>query len=117
MFERFDYIPLPHRTALEAAVRRHSLPDHVTAQKLAQMYTHAHNGLKQAATLEGYLTSRLLCSPESGQPGVVSSITEMRTGLWLQLAVVGTAPAQLTMGQKWTAEAKSEHGSTSSFFW
>lgn len=114
MFGQYPYIGKQHIVALESAVRNHSVTTTVNAQLLAQMYRLALDGLKQPITESGFFTSSLRAGNIT-----LSSVTDAKTGLWLQLAKVEGQPNPfLTVGQKWAMEQPvPAHGNVSTVFW
>jgi hypothetical protein len=114
MFGHFTYILPQHHVALESAIRSHSVVSSVNAVLLARMYKLAMDGLKQPIQETGYFTSSLRAGNIT-----LSSVTETKSGLWLQLAKVeNQAHPYLTLGQKWAQENYSPAlGNTSTVFW
>ena len=114
MFGHYPFIAPQHHVALESAIRNHSVVSGINAPLLAKMYQLAVSGLTQPITHEGYYTSSL----RAGNV-VLSSVTEAKTGLWLQLAKVVDQPhPYLTLGQKWAMESHSPAmGNVSTVFW
>jgi hypothetical protein len=114
MFGHYPYIGKQHHVALESAVRNHSVTSAINAQLLAQMYKLALEGLKQPVTETGFYASSL----HAGNI-VLSSVTDAKSGLWLQLAKVDRQPNPfLTLGQKWAMEQPVlAHGNVSTVFW
>ena len=94
MFGHYTYIAKQHIVALESAV--------------------ALDGLKAPVQPEGYYTSSLRAGNIT-----LSSVTDAKTGIWLQLAKVeGQAYPYLTLGQKWAMEQYvPAHGNVSTIFW
>jgi len=114
MFGHYPYIAKQHHVALESAIRNHSVVSPINAPLLANMYRLALDGLKQPTLGDGFFTSSL----HAGNV-VLSSVTEAKSGLWLQLAKVDSQPsAYLTLGQKWAMEQYvPAHGNVSTTFW
>jgi hypothetical protein len=114
MFGHYPYILPQHHVALESAVRNHSVNTTVTAQLLAKLYNLALEGLTKAVQAEGFYTSSLRSSNI-----MLSSVTEAKTGLWLQLAKVENQPQPyLTLGQKWAMEQlMPAQGNVQTVFW
>ena len=114
MFGHYTHILPQHHVALESAIRNHSVISAANAVLLAKMYKIAIEGLKQPVQEEGYFTSSLCAGNIT-----LSSVTESKTGLWLQLAKVAGQPSPyLTLGQKWAMESLTPAlGNTSTVFW
>ncbi len=114
MFGHHPYIPPQHAVTLESAIRSHSVISSVNAVLLARMYKLALEGLGKPTQETGFFTSTL-------QAGTVtlSSVTEAKTGLWLQLAKVAQqSNPYMTLGQKWAMEQLSPaHGNVSTVYW
>jgi len=111
MFGHYTYIAKQHVVALESAVRNHNT---VTGPLLAHLYQLALEGLRAPVTAEGFYTSSL----NAGNI-ILSSVTDAKTGIWLQLARVKDQPnVYLTVGQKWAMEQfVPAHGNVSTIFW
>lgn len=113
MFAHYPYIAVQHHVALESAIRNHSVVSGITAPLMAKMYQIAINGLQSPATETGFHTSSL----RSGNI-VLSSVTDAKTGLWLQIARVDGKANYLTLGQKWVMEQfVPAHGNVSTTLW
>ena len=114
MFGQYPFIGAQHYVALESAIRNHSVVSGINAPLLAKMYQLAIAGLTSPVQSEGFHTSSL-----RGGNITLSSVTEGKTGLWLQLArVEGKAQPFLTLGQKWVMEQPvPAHGNVSTIFW
>ena len=114
MFGQYTFIQVQHHVALEAAVRNHSIISAATPQILARMYKLALEGLKQPVQETGFYTSSL-----RARNITLSSVTESKSGLWLQLAKVETqSNPYLTVGQKWAMESFSAPtNNVSTIFW
>jgi len=114
MFGHYPYIAKQHYVALEAAIRNHSVVSGISAPSLAKMYQLAIEGLRAPVQADGFFTSSLRAGNIT-----LSSVTEAKTGLWLQLAKVeGQASNYLTVGQKWAMEQfVPAHGNVSTTFW
>lgn len=114
MFGHYPYILQQHHVPLESAIRNHSVASQVNAPMLAKLYKLALDGLKQPVQEQGFYTSSL----RSGNI-TLSSATEAKTGLWLQLAKVEGQPSQyLTVGQKWAMENLNPvQGNIQTMFW
>lgn len=114
MFGHYTYIAKQHVVALESAVRNHSVITEINGPLLAKMYQIALDGLKAPVQADGYYTSSLKAGNVT-----LSSVTEAKTGIWLQLAKVeGQASFYLTVGQKWAMEQYvPAHGNVSTIFW
>ena len=114
MFGHYPYIAKQHHVALESAIRNHSVVSTINAPLLARMYQLALEGLKQPAPGDGFFTSSLRAGNVT-----LSSVTEAKTGLWLQLAKVEGQPTNyLTLGQKWAMEQYvPAHGNVSTTLW
>lgn len=114
MFGHYPYIAKQHHVALESAIRNHSVVSNISAPLLARMYQLAVEGLKQPVQGDGFFTSSLRAGNVT-----LSSVTEAKTGLWLQLAKVEGQPTNyLTVGQKWAMEQYvPAHGNVSTTFW
>lgn len=115
MFEHFPFIAKQHHVALQSAIRNHSVVSGVNAALLAKMYQLAASGLSGAVKDEAFYTSTMVTTNKI----TISSVTDAKTGLWLQLAKVeGQAQAYLTLGQKWAMEQLvPAHGNVSTIFW
>jgi hypothetical protein len=114
MFGHYTYILPQHHVALESAIRSHSVISTVNAVLLARMYRLALDGLKEPVQDTGFFTSSIRASNVT-----LSSVTEAKTGLWVQLAKVDTQPGPyLTVGQKWAMEQLNPaQGNVSTVFW
>lgn len=113
MFAHYQYIAVQHHVALESAIRNHSVVSGITAPLMAKMYQIAINGLQGPSTETGFHTSSL----RSGNI-ILSSVTDAKTGLWLQLARVDGKANYLTLGQKWVMEQfVPAHGNVSTILW
>lgn len=114
MFGHYPFILKQHHVALESAIRSHSVVSGINANLLAAMYKLALAGLDQPVKSEGCYTSTLLTDTAT-----VSSVTDAKTGLWIQLAKVKDQPnAYLTLGQKWAMEQYiPAHGNVSTLMW
>ena len=84
---------------LESTLRNHGVGTQMSAPLLARMYKIAVDGFTKAATVPDYLVSVLVTDK-----AVLSSVTEAKSGLWLQLARLPTGTVLLTVGQKWATE-------------
>lgn len=115
MFHQYTYIAKQHHVALESAIRNHSIVSSISAPLLAKMYELALTGLKQPIQSEGFFTSSIHAAGNI----TLSSVTEAKTGLWLQLArVEGQSQPYLTVGQKWAMEQyQPVLGNTAAIFW
>lgn len=115
MFNQYEYIARQHHVPLEAAIKNHSIVSGINANLLAKMYQLALAGLKQPVQSEGFFTSSIHAAGNI----TLSSVTEAKTGLWLQLArVEGQPQPYLTVGQKWAMEQyQPVLGNTASIFW
>lgn len=115
MFAHYPFIAKQHYVALESAIRNHSVISGINASLLAKMYKLASDGLAGAVKDESFFTSTLITKNNI----TVSSVTDTKTGLWIQLAKVeGQAQAYLTLGQKWAMEQLvPAHGNVSTTFW
>ncbi len=114
MFGHHTYILPQHAVALESAIRSHSVISAVNAVLLARMYKLAMDGLKQPTQETGFYTSTLQAGTVT-----VSSVTEAKNGLWIQLAkVADQSNVYMTIGQKWAMEQfNPAHGNVSTVFW
>lgn len=114
MFGHYTYILPQHVVALESAIRSHSVVTTVNAPTLARMYQLALDGLKQPVQETGYYCSSLRAGNIT-----MSTVTEAKTGIYIQLATVqGQASPYLTLGQKWAMEQYvPAHGNVSTVFW
>lgn len=114
MFGHYTYIGKQHHVALESAIRNHSIVTSISAPLLAKMYLLALQGLQSPVAENGFCTSSLRAGNIT-----LSSVTEAKTGLWLQLAKVTDQPSPfLTLGQKWAMESHNQAaGNTSTAFW
>lgn len=114
MFGHYQYIGKQHHVALESAIRNHSVVTTINAPLLAKMYQLALQGLQSPLTETGFHTSSLRAGNIT-----LSSVTEAKSGLWLQLAKVEGQPNPfLTIGQKWAMEQPvAAHGNVSTIFW
>lgn len=114
MFGHYPYIAKQHHVALESAIRSHSVTTQVNAQLLAKLYQLALNGLKGPVQEAGFYASSL-----HGENVTLSSVTEAKTGIWLQMAKVdGQTTLFLTVGQKWVMEQPvPAHGNIVTLFW
>jgi len=113
MFGHYPYIAKQHHVALESAIRNHSVVSSINASLLARMYQLAVEGLKSPVQEEGFHTSSLRAGNIT-----LSSVTDAKSGLWLQLAKVEGQSTFLTLGQKWAMEQfVPAHGNVSTVFW
>ena len=114
MFGQYPYIGKQHHVALESTIRNHSVTSSINAQLLAKMYRLALDGLQKPLTQTSFFTSTLHAGTV-----VLSSVTDIKSGLWLQLAKVENQPdPYLTVGQKWAQETLLPAlGNTSTVFW
>ena len=113
MFAHYSYIAVQHHVALEASIRNHSVVSGITAPLLAKMYQLAITGLQAPITETGFHTSSLRAGNIT-----LSSVTDAKTGLWLQLAHVEGKANYLTVGQKWVMEQfVPAHGNVSTILW
>lgn len=115
MFEHYKYIPPQHCVALQSAIRNHSVTSGVNSQLLARMYKLALEGLTENVSDSAFFTSTL-----KGGAITMSSVTEGKTGLWLQLAHTAQQKREvfLTIGQKWIMEMPvPSHGNISTVIW
>jgi phage gp16-like protein len=120
MFAHYPYIAKQHYVALESAIRNHSVISSINASLLAKMYKLALDGLTTGVKEDGFFTSSLAVDARlTGVAMTVSSVTDAKSGLWIQLAKVeGQAQAYLTLGQKWAMEQLvPAHGNVSTIFW
>ena len=114
MFDHYPFVLNQHRAALASAVRIHSVVSAATAPILAALYKHALDGLTAPVKADGYYTSTLNTSDEI----TVSSATDAKSGLWVQLARAGGRLPVLTIGQKWSMEQfNTMTGSTNTIIW
>lgn len=114
MFGHYSYIPQQHVVTLESAIRNHSVTTTVNAPTLAKMYQLALDGLKQPVQEPGFHTSSLRAGNVT-----LSTVTEAKSGIYIQLASVQGQPSNyLTLGQKWAMEQYvPAHGNVSTSFW
>lgn len=114
MFGHYPYIQPQHFVALESAVRNHGVTASVTSQLLARMYKIVLEGLNQPVQETGFHTSSLRAGNIT-----LSSATDAKTGVWIQLALVeGQKNPFITVGQKWAMEQQvPAHGNVSTIFW
>lgn len=114
MFDHYPHVAVQHRVALESAIRNHSVVTSVNAPLLAKMYKLALDGLTGTAKEDGFLISKI-----TDGKVVLSSVTDAKTGLYLQLATVqGQTGNYLTFGQKWAVEQfVPAHGNVSTTLW
>lgn len=114
MFSHYPYILKQHHVTLESAIRNHSVASTVTAPRLARMYKLALEGLTEPVKEEGIFASTL----RSGTI-TLSSVTDAKTGLWLQLAKVeNQTHPYITLGQKWAMEQlMPAQGNVQTIFW
>lgn len=114
MFDHYPYVAVQHKVALESSVRNHSVTSGVNAALLAKMYKLALDGLAVPVKEDGFLFSKL-----TDGKVVLSSVTDAKTGLYLQLARVEGQPSiYLTVGQKWAMEQfVPAHGNVSTSLW
>ena len=114
MFGHYTFIQKQHHVALEAAIRNHSVVSGINSNLIATLYKLALAGLDQPAKSEGFYMSTL-----TTETATVSSATDAKTGLWIQLAKVKDQPSvYLTLGQKWAMEQYiPAHGNVSTIMW
>lgn len=114
MFGHYSYVLPQHHVALESVVRNHSVSTTVTGPLLAKLYRLALDGLVKPVQADGFYTSTLRAGNIT-----LSSVTEVKTGLWLQLAKVENQPnPYLTVGQKWAMEQlMPAQGNVQTVFW
>ena len=117
MFAQYPYIAKQHIVALESAIRAHghNISSGLSGSVIAKLYKAALDGIAAQVTVEGLATSRLVTLEKI----VVSSATDTKTGVWIQLArvEVGAQPL-LTIGQKWSMESgSSQVGNVATAIW
>lgn len=109
MFVQHTYIEEPHKSTLEQIIRQHNV---VTESYLAKVYR---------ATLDVFLSMNatsqpgLIFSRIANEKHVVASVTDERTGFYMQLAGEIKNPnqnKQITVGMKWAMQGKAELLST-----
>lgn len=109
MFVQHNYIEEQHKSALESTIRQHA---GVTESYLAKLYKAALElfTTENPAPQPGMIYSRI-----TNDKFVVASVTDERTGNYMQLAgeVKSVQGRQITFGQKWIMEGKSDKLSTS----
>ena len=117
MFAQHTFIAKQHHVALESTIRNHSVASHLSAQMVVTMYRLALDGLTGPVKADGYAVSIL--STVLPSPGIkLCAITDVKSGLYLQLAKVGDRQPLLTLGQKWVMEsAVAEHGNIATTLW
>lgn len=105
MFIQHAYIEEPHKAALESTIRQHN---GVTEQFLAKLYKSAFDVFtmaEQAPPAPGLVSSRI-----ANEKHVIASVTDERSGIYLQLAGEIKKPhmgKQLTLGQKWIMQGSA----------
>jgi hypothetical protein len=105
MFVQHQFIEEQHKAALESTIRQHA---GITEPFLAKLYKAAldvYTLADQAAPQPGLVFSRI-----ANEKHVVASVTDERTGTYLQLAGEIKKPnvgKQLTMGQKWIMQGSA----------
>ena len=114
MFDHYPHVAVQHKVALESCIRQHSVVSGANAPLLAKMYKLALDGMTNAPKEEGFLISLL-----TDGKIFMSSVTDSKTGLYLQLASVkGQTGNYLTVGQKWAMEQYvPAHGNVSTTLW
>jgi hypothetical protein len=109
MFVQHTFIEEPHKSTLEQIIRQHNV---VTESYLAKFYRAAFDTFLNAApvALSGMVVSRI-----ANDKHVVASVTDERTGFYLQLAGEAKNPnqgKQITVGMKWAMQGKADNLST-----
>lgn len=105
MFIQHEFIEEQHKAALESTIRQHN---GITEQFLAKLYKAAFDVFtqaEQAPPQPGLVFSRI-----ANEKHAVASVTDERSGLYLQLAGEIKKPhtgKQLTMGQKWIMQGSA----------
>ena len=114
MFAHYKYITPQHVLALESALRNHTVTTSVSAAMLAHLYRVALDNFTTQVKNTACYTSLLV-----GGKVALSSVTDGKTGIWLQLArVEGQSELYLTVGQKWSMEQPgAAHGGANTFIW
>lgn len=114
MFDHYPYVQKQHHVALASTIRSHAVVSTVNATVLAIMYKHALACLDNVVALDGFFSSRLCAEGVT-----LSSVTEAKTGLWMQLAKLDGKPSLLlTIGQKWAMEQPvPAHGNVATTLW
>ena len=109
MFVQHTYIEDSHKVTLEQVIRQHAV---ITESYLARFYRSALDVFinpKQTAQV-GMIFSRI-----ANDKFVVASVTDERTGFYLQLAGEIANPnngKQITVGTKWAMQGRAELLST-----
>lgn len=114
MFDRYSFIHKHHRVALESVVRNHSVASTINAPLLAKMYQLAQQGLQTNVVEDGFHASKI-----NSETLTLSSVTEAKTGFWVQLAKSADhVNPFLTVGQKWVMEQPiAAFGNVSTVIW
>lgn len=115
MFGQYPFIAKQHAVALESVIRNHGAGTTVSAGLLAKMYKVALAGLTQPSKEEGLYTSQL-----RAEKVTMSSVTDVKSGIWIQLATIEgfTGSIFMTCGQKWTMEQPvPQHGNVTTVIW
>ena len=114
MFDHYPYIAVQHHVALASCIRQHSVVSGATAPLFAKLYKLAQDGLAKPANEPGFLASVLVTTEVT-----VSTVTDAKTGLYIQLArVQSQTSTYLTVGQKWAMEQLSpQHGNVATTLW
>lgn len=114
MFDHYPYIQKQHHVALASTIRNHAVVSTVNATVLATMYKHALACLDGVKPMDGFFSSNLRADGVT-----LSSVTEAKTGLWMQLARLDDKPSLLlTVGQKWAMEQPvPAHGNVATTLW
>jgi hypothetical protein len=105
MFVQHQFIEEQHKAALESTIRQHA---GITEPFLAKLYKAAFDVYTQAELAPP--TPGLVFSRFVNEKHVVASVTDERTGLYLQLAGEIKKPhmgKQLTFGQKWIMQGSA----------
>jgi hypothetical protein len=113
MFEH-SYIPQPHQIVLSTALRGHTLGNGVNPLILAKLYKASLDSFKEPVNERDILTSVL-----RGDLGNLSTATDMKTGVYVQLAQIpGQSACSITIGRKWAMEGLNKTlGNYSTTYW
>lgn len=113
MFAHCSYMPQAHQVALATAIRNHNFGTGISPTLLATLYKLALDGLNSPVAQEGMMTSTLRDAQTT-----LSSATDSKTGIFIQLSHVPNQQPFLTAGQKWTVEGMNRTlGNTATMFW
>jgi hypothetical protein len=104
MFAQHTFIEETHKPVMESVIRQNNF---VTEKLLAKLYGVAHDLYRATEPIE--VTNDVSTSKIVSDKAIVTSATDMQSGIYVQLAGDGKPTAtnrQLTVGQKWAMQGK-----------